>query len=93
VTGQIYVENAAPEQKRASAQGLITLATYGVGMYIGSRVQGLIQQKNEFVDATGQITNHDWYHIWIFPAILAAIVMVIFAIFFNEKANAQKEPA
>ena len=93
VTGQIYVENAAPEKKRASAQGLITLATYGVGMYIGSRVQGMIQQKNEFIDASGQITNHDWYHIWIFPAILAAIVMVLFAVFFSERGDQQKTPA
>ena len=40
VTGQIYVDNEAPEEIRASAQGLVTLATYGIGMYLGAIVAG-----------------------------------------------------
>ena len=36
VTGQIYVDNTAPKEIQASAQGFITLITYGVGMLIGN---------------------------------------------------------
>ena len=36
VTGQIYVDNTAPKNIRASAQGFIMLVTYGVGMLIGT---------------------------------------------------------
>ncbi len=40
VTGQIYTDQKAGERVRSSAQGLITLATYGVGMYIGFYLAG-----------------------------------------------------
>jgi hypothetical protein len=36
VTGQIYVDKNAPPGVRASAQGFITLITYGVGMHPAS---------------------------------------------------------
>ncbi len=40
VTGQIYTDEKAGPQIRSSAQGMITLATYGVGMLIGFQVAG-----------------------------------------------------
>ena len=39
VSGQIYTDEASEENKSA-AQGLITLATYGVGMLMGFTVNG-----------------------------------------------------
>ena len=42
VTGQIYVDRAAPPDLRASAQGFIAFVTLGVGMFIGSLVSGRI---------------------------------------------------
>ncbi|MEL6843322.1 MAG: nucleoside permease, partial [Bacteroidota bacterium] len=36
VTGQIYADNKAPVHLRSSVQGLMTFATYGVGMFIVS---------------------------------------------------------
>ena len=35
VTGQIFVDKEAPDHLKSSAQGLITFATYGLGMVIG----------------------------------------------------------
>jgi Kef-type K+ transport system membrane component KefB len=40
VTGQIYTDNLAGERFKSAAQGFITLATYGVGMLIGSYISG-----------------------------------------------------
>ncbi len=84
VTGQIYVENASPEKYRSSAQGLIALATYGIGMFIGSKVQGWWQQSNQIMTGD-EIVGRDWFSIWIFPAVLAFIIMILFALFFKEK--------
>ena len=42
VSGQIYTDNKAGEQFKSSAQGLITLATYGLGMLIGFRSAGYL---------------------------------------------------
>ena len=40
VTGQIYVDRKAPRNIRASAQGFITLITYGFGIGLGSVISG-----------------------------------------------------
>ena len=42
VTGQIYVDKQAGEEIRASAQGFITLITYGFGLGIGSVLSGQV---------------------------------------------------
>ena len=50
VTGQIYTDQRAGTKIRSSAQGMITLATYGVGMMIGFWVAGIIDTKYEIKD-------------------------------------------
>lgn len=80
VSGQIYTDTKAGEKVKSAAQGLITLATYGVGMLVGFWVAGLISDRNMMGD------NHHWKAIWTFPAIFALGVMILFALFFkNEK--------
>jgi nucleoside transporter len=81
VSGQIYTDSKAGENFKSAAQGLITLATYGVGMLIGFYVAGLVSDANMLSDG-----NQNWTGVWTFPAIFAFAVMVLFAIFFrNEK--------
>lgn len=84
VSGQIYTDFKAGEQIKSSAQGLITLATYGVGMFIGFWLAGMIY--DHYTDMAGV---HDWKMIWTIPAIVAAVVLVLYAaVFKNEKINA-----
>ncbi|MEM9673620.1 MAG: nucleoside permease [Bacteroidota bacterium] len=80
VTGQIYVDERAPKSIKSAAQGLITFATYGVGMFIGTLLSGVIAD-NYTVDESSYL----WDKIWLVPAILSAIVLVLFTIFFREK--------
>jgi nucleoside transporter len=85
VTGQIYTDNIAGPRVRSAAQGLITLATYGVGMYIGFYIAGLYVDKHKVGDSM-----HDWKTIWIFPALFAAGVALMFFVFFkNDKKKLQ----
>ncbi|MEM6319621.1 MAG: nucleoside permease [Bacteroidota bacterium] len=84
VTGQIYVDNEAPEEVRASAQGLITLATYGIGMYVGAIVAGQIVNRYTILE-NGEAVGFDWTSIWLVPAVLAVAVLILFLIFFREK--------
>src|SRR3954447_1200173 len=58
VAGQIYTDKFAGKRFRSAAQGMITLATYGVGILIGSLIAGPI--VDSFVTADG----HDWTQIW-----------------------------
>ena len=79
VTGQIYTDERAGERIRSSAQGMITLATYGVGMLIGFWIAGMIAEKYA---TTG---GHDWKTIWLIPAGIAGFVLLFFALLFSEK--------
>lgn len=80
VSGQIYTNSKAGPAVKSAAQGLITLATYGVGMLAGFSVAGYITEQ--YSAAAG----HSWFNIWLFPAGFAAIVLVLFALLFkNEK--------
>jgi nucleoside transporter len=80
VTGQIYVDNAAPKEVQASAQGFITLITYGLGMLIGSLASGYFVEQYTLADG-----SHLWKTIWLIPAAMALGAGVLFAIFFKEK--------
>lgn len=84
VSGQIYTNSKAGAAYKSAAQGLITLATYGVGMLIGFSVAGQVTQA--YTTAAGA----DWTQIWLFPAGFAAVVLVLFALIFkNETLAAQ----
>ncbi len=86
VSGQIYTDSKAGTKFKSSAQGLITLATYGFGMLIGFWVAGKI------TDAYLLAQNaHDWLHIWIFPAAFAFGVLLLFTIFFKNVAIEYKK--
>jgi nucleoside transporter len=80
VTGQIYVDQRAPGDLRAAAQGLIAFVTLGVGMFIGSLVSGRV--VDAFV-VSAEPPVHAWGRIWTVPAAAAAGVLVLFALFFR----------
>ena len=80
VSGQIYTNSKAGEKYKSAAQGLITLATYGVGMLIGFTVPGWITDNYKMLD--GAI---NWEMVWIIPAGIALAVFLLFALLFNEK--------
>ena len=79
VTGQIFVDEKAPDNLKSSAQGLITFATYGLGMLIGTWFAGTTIDRL----TTGGVA--DWDAIWYVPTVIAAVVLVIFIFLFSEK--------
>ena len=92
VTGYIYVDNKAPENIRAAAQGFITFATLGVGGFIGAYLSSVAQAKYltpEGIDPQ----PFEWTEFWLLPAIGAGVVMVLFALLFHEKGDGRSETA
>ncbi|HWW83225.1 MAG TPA: nucleoside permease [Vicinamibacterales bacterium] len=77
VTGQIYVDQKAPVDLRAAAQGFIAFVTLGVGMFIGSWASGRI------VDSAVITGGHDWTRIWLVPSAGAVGVLLLFAALFR----------
>lgn len=78
VSGQIYTDSKAGEKYKSAAQGLITLATYGVGMLIGFWIAGKISNLYVLEDST-----HIWETIWVYPAGFAFVVLVFFMLIFK----------
>ncbi|RTZ03447.1 MFS transporter [Flavobacterium sp. RSP49] len=85
VSGQIYTNSKAGEKYKSAAQGLITLATYGVGMLIGFAVAGWITDNYKMAD--GAV---NWQMVWIIPAGIAFAVFLLFALLFNEKNKGEE---
>jgi nucleoside transporter len=79
VSGQIFTDAKAGTQYKGAAQGLITMATYGVGMLIGFSVAGFVS------DAYVHAGVHDWRAIWLYPAAFAALVFAAFALSFKDE--------
>lgn len=80
VSGQIYTNARAGERYKSAAQGLITLATYGVGMLIGFAVAGAVTDAYK----TGEKT-YDYKMVWIIPAVIAFAVMLLFLFLFRDE--------
>ena len=53
--------------------------TLGVGMFIGSWLSGLV------VDLYVEGAGHAWNRIWFMPALWAAAVLALFALFFRDR--------
>jgi nucleoside transporter len=80
VSGYIYTNSKAGEKYKSAAQGLITLATYGVGMLIGFEIAGKITDVYKIAD-----NSFDYKMIWIIPAAIAAAIFLLFALFFKDE--------
>ncbi len=87
VTGQIFVDNKAPKHLKGSAQGLITFATYGLGMFIGTWFAGRTIDYYTIGDMP------EWTRIWLVPAFIAAFVLILFIFLFSEKNSKRVENA
>jgi len=88
VTGQIYTDSKAGIRIQSQAQGMITMATYGIGMWIGTLLSGYV--KDHYT--VDQIVN--WRSVWMVPSGIAAVVLILFVLFFkdNKRAAAHAEP-
>lgn len=83
VSGQIYTNSRAGEKYKSAAQGLITLATYGVGMLIGFEVAGWVTDYYHMPDG-----NINWKMVWLIPAGIAVVVFLLFSLLFKEESRA-----
>ena len=86
VTGQIYVDKASPATIRGQAQGFYVLITQGLGMIIGAQLFGKLTSAFAKTGADGKPVM-DWLNIWLWPALFAAVIVVVFFLFFKETKN------
>ena len=82
-TGEIYTDRKADPSVKARAQGMYKVFTQGIGWAIGGYVVGNI--FNNTVTSEGAAALSQWQLFWIYPAIVAFAVGLIFLFFFKDK--------
>ena len=78
VMGRMYVDKRATEDIRAATQGFHAFVTLGAGMFVGSWLSGVVGGHY----ATGD--THAWKSIWLVPAVMSAVLIVVFAVLFKD---------
>ena len=84
----IYVDNIAPKDIRASAQGLIATIILGFGNFVGSLFCGWIQDlfTKASTTATGEAVKAiNWRGAFLVPTALTLLCLFVFMAFFREK--------
>jgi nucleoside transporter len=83
VTGMIYVDKKSTQDIRSQAQGFLVLVTQGLGLGLGAKL------FFAWVTMNTKENVPNWHNIWLYPALFAAGVMVIFFLFFWDKGESQ----
>ena len=85
VTAFIYTDKKSPESMRGQSQGLLVLATYGLGMLIGAQASGPI--FNSIVGPANASIPEGlplYQKFWMIPAAVALLVLFVFVAFFKD---------
>ncbi len=72
---------------QASAQGLITLVTFGLGQLAGTYLSGVFLERY----ATGP-EAHDWQTYWLWPAAMCAVIAGAFLAMFRDRIDLGSAP-
>jgi nucleoside transporter len=78
IAAALYVDRQAPQDLRASAQGLVTLMASGAGGVFGNWLAGRVVESHT---AGGVV---DWGPVWLVPALGTLATAVMFALLFRE---------
>jgi MFS family permease len=71
-----YLDREAPPHLRASAQGIITFVSGGVGVWVGNAFAAAV------VDRHRVGTVIDWQAVWVVPLVVCSVVVLAFAFLF-----------
>jgi len=85
VTGQLYTDQEAPSHLRNTAQGFITVVTYGFGMLVGSLLSGYVLDM--FSTTAGSTVTRDWPSFWWSSAAMSFAIALLVLFFFRSPAK------
>src|SRR5699024_5225691 len=83
--GDIYVDNKADIKIKAQAQSLKFMISNGFGLLFASSVTGYI--FNNSVTNEGVASLPQWQTFWVYPAIIAGVVAIVFFFIFKDEKN------
>lgn len=97
VPAQMYVDRAASEDIKATAQNFLVFVVYGLGTIFGSVLSGYLRENFvvPMLDPESGAVLHDpktgealmttnWFAVWIGPTILTVLCILVFWALFKE---------
>jgi nucleoside transporter len=78
IVASMHVDRQAPLNLRASAQGIYTFTTFGLGTLLGNWASGQVVQRSTVGDLV------DWRAIWLAPAFASAAILAVFLALFRD---------
>jgi len=83
--GQIYIDQKAPAELKAQAQGFIFFVTFGLGLLVGNFISG--QLIGHFSSTVNAIRTYNWDSIWAITSVSSLALILAFIILFNNERN------
>jgi MFS family permease len=77
IGGQIFVGAMAPPEISSSAQSLISIATIGIGLFLGTQLAGIVMERNSVGG------KFQWSKIWMVPLGITFAGAVVLAVLFK----------
>ncbi|CAH1000836.1 Putative nucleoside transporter YegT [Neolewinella maritima] len=80
IAAQIYIDKRVPTTLRNTAQGLVSFADLGVGIFLGSWIAGEVVSAHTLPSGA-----HDWWSIWLVPGVVGVVAAVFFLLAFPKR--------
>ncbi|MEZ6141292.1 MAG: MFS transporter [Zavarzinella sp.] len=79
IVANLYVDRKAPTHLRAMAQGMFAIVSSGLGQLFGGMLSSAVLSSLSHNDVVA------WRWFWLIPAIMAAVMLIPFILFFKEE--------
>jgi MFS family permease len=83
VSGQIYINNMARSDTRASAQSIMVLATWGLGKLLSGLIAGPL--VDYFTTDVEGVTHTNWHCVFLAPAGIMALAIAVLLVAFQSR--------
>ena len=81
--GQIYIDQKAPTELKAQAQGFIFFVTFGLGLLVGNFISG--QLIEHFSETVNSVRIYNWDSIWAVTSFSSLAILLAFTVLFKKE--------
>ena len=86
VVGQVYTDKIVPQEYKAQAQGFLSFIIWGVGLLVGTILNGWMIGRYKVNDQT------DWPLLFAIATVSSLVLIVLFLLFFKNPSTVKKDP-
>lgn len=81
--GQIYIDQKAPAELKAQAQGFIFFVTFGLGLLAGNFISGQVIER--YTGSINRVPTYNWNQIWEITTVMSFTLLLAFVVLFRKE--------